>query len=402
MQIQPASQGAPVEIRWLFAAAGSLLPPALRSDWLREWSAELWHFSGSGRGCRRQMWALACGAVPDAWVLLRQDYGIARRIHDVSQSRSAPAILFALLATAATLLTGGFSRGRDLLFHDDSAGLVLIAQPIPFMGGSSRVPAAQVEGWLEGSRTVAELGRWRMEDLPPGGRRSQVCMADATALVLLSEAPVKPPCKRFERLGSNAPAFAGVVARLRNGASLGDAERELERTATPRKGWVRPAIVPLAAIRKAPLAPVGLALLVLMLLSALAVRALAMRAWIWAATEITLAFACIAGVWIEMAARAPFTDTAGVPPAWSAGLYLLPVLAGCCAVWRLRRSVCHRCRVCYRPLTMPVSVGMSGRRLFEPGGTEYLCGAGHPALLADSLNEQVTEELWATWLDSWT
>jgi hypothetical protein len=127
-----------------------------------------------------------------------------------------------------------------------------------------------------------------------------------------------------------------------------------------------------------------------------------MRAWIWAVAEITLAFALIAGVWIEMAARAPFTDTAGVPLAWSAALYLLPVLAGCCAVWRLHRSVRRRCRVCYRPLTMPVSVGMPGRRLFEPGGTEYLCGAGHPALLVGSLNEQMGEEVWATWPASWT
>src|SRR6266576_3521983 len=157
MQTQLISQAVPVEIRCLLAMAGSLLSPEQRSDWLREWYAEFWHSFGSGCGSRRQTWARAFGAFPDAWVLLRQECGILRRIHDASHSRSAPVILLTLLLAAATLLTNGFSRGRNLVFHDDSAGLVLIAQPIPFMGGRSRMPAAQAEAWLQGSHTVAEL-----------------------------------------------------------------------------------------------------------------------------------------------------------------------------------------------------------------------------------------------------
>lgn len=146
MQTQLISRALPIEIRWLLAVAGWLLPPALRSDWLREWYAEFWHWPGSDRDSRRQMWTRAFGAFPDAWVLLTQDYGIATRIQDTSRSRSAPVILLALLMAAAALLTSGFNRGRNLLFHDDSAGLVLVAQPIPFMGGSSRMPAAQAPG----------------------------------------------------------------------------------------------------------------------------------------------------------------------------------------------------------------------------------------------------------------
>src|SRR5205809_4202011 len=99
MQAQVISQAVPVEIRCLLAAAGSLLPPALRSDWVREWNAEFWHSLGSAR-LRRQMWARALGAFPDAWVLLRQDYGLVRRIHDASHSRSALVILLALLMIA--------------------------------------------------------------------------------------------------------------------------------------------------------------------------------------------------------------------------------------------------------------------------------------------------------------
>ncbi len=399
MQAQVISQAVPVEIRCLLAAAGSLLPPALRSDWVREWNAEFWHSLGSAR-LRRQMWARALGAFPDAWVLLRQDYGLVTRIHDASHSRSALVILLALLMIATTSFTNGFSRGRNLLFHSDSAGLVLIAQPIPFMGGSSRMPAAQVEAWLRESRTVVELGRWSIEDRLRSGRHVGVCRADATALKLLSEAPVKPPCEQVEFKGPNAPTFAGVVARLKRGSSIHEAEDELARTATVHKGWMRPGIVSLSAMRKAPLVPAGLTLCGLILLSLLSVRAVTLTAWLWAVLRIALSFALIAGAWIEFVARAPFTETAGVPLAWSALLYFLPAVSGCCAAYWLRRDTRQRCRICFRTLTMPVFVGMPGRCLFEPGGTEYLCSAGHGALLAGLVNEPTGEEVWATWSDS--
>ncbi len=391
----------PAEIRWLLAAAGCLLPAALRSGWLREWHAEFWHSFGSGRGFRRQMCARALGAFPDAYVLLLQDYGIAKRIHDAACSRSAPVLFLALLMAAAALVTNGYSGGRNLLLHDDLAGLVLIAQPIPFLGGSSRIPAAQAEAWLRRSQTVAELGRWSTEDRESGGKHGLVCRADAAALALLSAAPVKPPCQRIEPLGSTVLPFGGVVARLRSGASMQEAEQELAQTATLHKGWARPGVVALSNLRRAPLAPVGSALLSLVLLSVLAVRARTVRAWVWGASKIALGFALIGGVWIEVVARAPFTETAGIPVAWSALVYLSPVLAGGAAAWWFRRDARRHCRICYRPLTMPVLVGAAGSCLFEPGGTEYLCGAGHGALFVGSASEDAGEEVWATWSDNW-
>ncbi len=391
----------PAEIRWLLAAAGCLLPAALRSGWLREWHAEFWHSFGSGRGFRRQMCARALGAFPDAYVLLLQDYGIAKRIHDASRSRSAPVFFLALLMTAAALATDGFSGGRNLLLQDDPARLVLIAQPIPFMGGSSRIPTAQAEAWLRKSQTVAELGMWSIEDRERGGKHELVCRADAAALVLLSAAPVKPPCQRIGPLGSTVLRFAGVVARLRTGASIHEAEQELAQTVTLHKGWARPGVVALSTLRRAPLAPVGSALLGLVLLSVLAVRARTVRAWVLGASKIALGFALIGGVWIEFVARAPFTETAGIPVAWSALVYVLPVLAGSTAAWWFRRDARRHCRICYRPLTRPVFVGAAGRCLFEPGGTEYLCGAGHGALVVGPGSEEPGEEVWATWSDNW-
>ena len=394
------SQDVPVEVHWLLAVAGSLLPSTLRSDWIREWYAEFWHSLGPARGFRRRMWGRAFGAVPDAWALLRQDYGLARRTHDALCSRSAPVMLLALLMSALALCTGGFSRGRRLLFHDDSAGLVLIAQPIPFMGGSARVPGAQVEAWLRRSNTVAALGRWSM-DGPRDGRSVSVCIADASAMGLFSEVPVKPACARFESAGSDALPFAGVVARLKSGALVYQAEQELAQTAALHKGWVQPRITSLAAIRTAPLKPAGFVLLAGFLLSVLSVRALRIAAWIWALSKITLSFAVIAGLWIELAARAPFTETAGIPSSWSALLYLLPVVIACFAAWCLRRDARRHCRVCYRALAMPVSVGMPGRSLFEPGCVEHLCEAGHGSLLVGPVNQLIGGESWVTWSDTW-
>src|SRR5882724_11697033 len=112
MQTQLISQAVPVGIRWLLAVAGSLLSPTQRPEWFREWYAEFWHTFGSRRGLRRQMWTRAFGAFPDAWILLRQEYGLLRRIRDASRSRSFAVVLPALVMASTALLTNGFIKGE--------------------------------------------------------------------------------------------------------------------------------------------------------------------------------------------------------------------------------------------------------------------------------------------------
>jgi len=385
------------EIRGLLAMAGALLPPALRADWLREWQAEFWYCSASDRAGRRRMLRRALGAFPDAWFLLRHECGIAHRGASMLRSRPGPVVVLVLLLAAMALATGGFKRGRSLLFDSGPADLILVAQPLPFMGGAARIPVAQARAWLgQGSQAVIEVGTWSVEHAVRGGHRVLVCRADAAAQELLAAAPTRPPCDRIERAAPEADAFAGVVARLKRGATILAAERELARTARLHKGWLPPAAVSLAALRKASLAP-GWWLLGCMLLSTLAVRALTARACIWAVSKIGLTFALIAAVWIELAARAPFTETASLPGAWSALLYAGPLLSGSWATWWLRRDAQGRCRVCHRALTMPVLVGVSGRCLLETGGTEYICSSGHGALVAGAIAGQIGGEVWVAW-----
>ena len=239
-----------------------------------------------------------------------------------------------------------------------------------------------------------------MEDRPRGGHYVPVCRADAVARILFSEAPVRPVCEHFESVGSNELSFAGVVARLKGGTPSYRAEQELAQTAMMHKGWLQPRVTSLADIRTAPLKPVGFVLLTGFLLSVLAVRATRMTAWIWAVLKIALSFAVIAGVWIELVARAPLTETAGIPASWSVPLYLAPIAIACLATWWLRRDAHRHCRICYRTLAMPVSVGMPGRSLFEPGCIEHLCEAGHGSLLVGAVNQPIGEESWVTWSDS--
>src|SRR5579862_4927960 len=120
MNSRAVSRSVPVEVRWLLAVAGALLPSTLRSCWIREWYAEFWHSFGPARGLRRRMWARAFGSFADAWVVLRQDYGLVRRLRDALRSRCAAVVLPTLAMSSVALYSGGFSKGRNLLLVDDS------------------------------------------------------------------------------------------------------------------------------------------------------------------------------------------------------------------------------------------------------------------------------------------
>lgn len=181
---------------------------------------------------------------------------------------------------------------------------------------------------------------------------------------------------------------------MRGGVTVREAEAELAETARFQKGWQRPRVVSVASMRRAPLPPVGGLLVFLFILSVLPVRVRSARAALWAFTPICLCFGTLAGAWLELAARAPVTETALV-------LYVLPTVLGGASAWWFRRSAIHHCRLCYRPLLTAVSAGMEGRCLFEPGGSEYLCTEGHGALVVGLAAQNEAGEVWTSWSNSW-
>jgi hypothetical protein len=188
---------------------------------------------------------------------------------------------------------------------------------------------------------------------------------------------------------------------LRTGATVRQAEAELAETARFQKGWQAPVGVSLASIRRAPLLPIGLWLVFMGLVSALSVRFGSALAGIYALAPVCLCFAAIAGAWLELVARAPVTEIARIPPAWNLLLYVMPAVAASFVTWLFRRRAPRRCRMCYRPLMPAVSVGMEGRCIFEPGGSEYLCADGHGALVVGFAAQNEADEVWTSWSGSW-
>ena len=405
MKAAASGQAVPWEIRFLLAIAAWLLPRSLRGEWRREWLAEFSHVftevdAHPPPAARRQrMFARAAGAFPDAWTLLKL-HGLRRRA-EAAHSRLTPVVVPALLLLTLAVVTDGFQRARELLLQPESEDLVLLVQPVPFMGLSSRVPSAQAERWLLTGSTPAAIGAWTVERPAVDGQDVRVWRPTPKALALFAESRIQPQYDRVEPFRGSMPRHAGVVAKLRPGATLRQAEAELAVTAEFQKGWHKPHVVALASIRRAPLLPVGLLLGGLSLLSVLPIRVRSIQAGLWALAPVCLGFAVIAGVWLECVARAPVTEMARVPEAWNLALYVLPVVVASLTACWFWRTAGRRCRICYRPLMDAVTVGMEGHCLLEPGGREYLCVEGHGSLVEGSAAQNQSYEVWTSWSSSW-
>ena len=149
MNGEPVRTVAP-EVRLLLAIAGLLLPRSLRRDWRREWVAEFLHGFGEVRSLaniveRSRALVRAAGAISDSWTLV-QINGWRRRLAELTRARATPAVLSAVALATVAWSTHGFADARQFLNRPRSDRLVLLVQPIPFMGKSARVPAAQIAG----------------------------------------------------------------------------------------------------------------------------------------------------------------------------------------------------------------------------------------------------------------
>jgi len=376
--------------RLLVAAASRILPAAQRADWVREWDAEIWHAEHAGLMSAATLQTRALGAFADASFVLRHERAVGIRLHEVKSSRSASLAVLIVLAAMLAFASHGLQSGRALLFSAEANRIFLLAQPGPFMGRWARVLPAQAAAWTNTSETADLVGRW-------SASKGSVCVADPAAAALFSEAHMQPDCKAIRLEPHAITGFAGIIGRLRAGSTDAGVEAELAAMAKSGTGSPRPAVIPIAQLRKAPLLPVGGTLVLLALFSVLGLRNCSLEAWGWGLSRIGLSFGMVAGSWLELAARAPFTETGSIPGVWTVGLYLFPLTAATIIALWLRRDVRRRCRTCYRSLSMPVFVGFSGRCLFDSGGVESLCTAHHGALLDGSVPGQIATEEWSRW-----
>lgn len=381
-----ATHTLPLDTRLTLGLAGLLLPRSLREEWLLEWSAECWHSSmgaNSPKLSRADLRTRASGAFADAWTLLKLKCGFKQRIVDGLEARSAPIYAAIVMLALVSCTTHGFARSRQILFgRSDSGQLVLIAVP-QYFSGDSAAPATEAATWGR-SHSLLETGRWTLQNVREGGRSERVLKLDPAAMSLFAGAPIAPQRDRVEPLEASAPAFVGVVARLRDGATIESAAAELAEIAREHRGWHAPDVVPIAEVYQWPIFPVGIALLAQLLVSLWPIRRFRPAARRWVIARNALCYATMILCWLEIMARAPLTESAGIPVNWNWAAYALPILAGLFATHYLIEDAFRRCPVCCRPWRAAVPLDVAERFLALPGETGCLCDEGHAAVMPSS------------------
>src|ERR1035438_931606 len=152
----------PWESRLLLAAASRLVPRPLRSDWLREWEAEIWWWLNSQPGAlsvgtRMRLMAHCRGAFADARCLrgeVQSPPGPGSRwLRTPSACLAALALLLALVVAASGGLRQTRQAFRGVPFPDGGR-LAILSQTGPFMGWRSGVPLARIDYWNARSQTL--------------------------------------------------------------------------------------------------------------------------------------------------------------------------------------------------------------------------------------------------------
>ncbi len=413
----------PVESRLLLNAAEALVPPAERSDWRREWDAEIWWWLSSHTGERLQLALHCAGAITDAIYLRASQLDTAPLRRALGTPSACLAILVVLLAA---VITGSGLRETRRALHGEpfpSDRLAVLSQVLPFMGAHFGVPPSKVADWnahaqsLEGAAYYASTRHPGTVQADPHffsllGVRPMLGSLDQPGLVLSYEywqrafhgnqsvvgrsvAGVLPPGFWFLDLrpdiwilglpANDAPA--GAVARLKPGVSAAAAQAELRDLVGRVKSNARGSAVivePIAPIARRPVAALGIPWLVLLCAAAAGAfirfpDSRRFAAFLAAKCALALTLVLVATVEFGASWMTIHSGTTNLA-AGVASLWLF--LAGPGAVlWWCWLDQQRRCRTCLRRLAMPVTFGSGARILLERAGTELVCPYGHGTLL---------------------
>ena len=146
----------PVESAWLLLAAAAMVPAELRSEWRREWHAELWWWLASAPDPSRLALAGHCwGAVVDAfWLRMGTEFSVGDFLARPAMRLAMPALLLVLVAG----VSGGFRQTRRALFAPAPEGLAILSETGPFMGQVMPLPPARrILEWSARSRTIESI-----------------------------------------------------------------------------------------------------------------------------------------------------------------------------------------------------------------------------------------------------
>ncbi len=210
----------------------------------------------------------------------------------------------------------------------------------------------------------------------------------------------------------------GAIARLRPGATIAGAEREM--LALLKTEGVRyfqpPRLTPFQARRLTPLLWYGIGLVFAIAIGAGMVQVRKpsfavshaqrsrLRYWAFFAAKTALLLAAVALAWVEVAEGIQFRFDSAVVRELIGGVLATVafVIAGACAVYWSFYDQRSRCPECLQRLTLPVTIGSWSSPLLDPVTTEMVCERGHGALCFPETQSSASErERWTALDESW-
>jgi hypothetical protein len=152
---------------WIVAVAALLTPKAQRSDWKREWRAEIWHrwqFLWHARmWSRHEKLALVrstLGAFQDAAWLLKSHEAFWQDVREWARSPFTCFGALGVLLLVTTMLSGGLPATRELLSARSNLLFIWIH---PSGGGHDKgLPPDLVPAWERYSRQVAKVAAFQI------------------------------------------------------------------------------------------------------------------------------------------------------------------------------------------------------------------------------------------------
>ena len=440
----------PLPCQFAIAIAACILPRSKRAEWKREWRAELRHKAQAGAGSQ-ELFSCAWGGFRDAaWILKTER---KRRGFDLFRKPLRTEIAFLSAAIVITAFSGGLNQ--PTLPLSNASRLVSVNHRMHFSGARastfSRRYAALVR--LE-AQTLEDIVVYRGIRNPTLGMlvsRNMLSIlgskpmlgrdftdADTSSTAILSHefwrtrfhsdssiigkavvidqksytvAGVMP--RQFWFVSDRIRFFAppdqsslpvGFVGLLAPGETVASAESELRRIAGEVESlWIAEGLKTEPLIEDARSrelafggivgltgALLGMAFVLIRRLGG--VRYSALLGARLAAVLLGLALLRIA-ITAVIAPRGPAFSTTSLFSVW---IFLLICFA---AMWLLIVDHRGRCLQCFAQLRMPAPIGVWSSSIFDQPSTEYVCPAGHGALVIAGTGN--ASDHWTVLDESW-
>jgi len=153
---------------WIVGAAAILAPRAQRSDWKREWHAEIWHrwqfLWHTGAWDRREKLCLirgTLGAFQDSACLLKSHEPFWQRLREGARSPFTCLGALGVLLLVTAVLTGGLPATRELLSGQGNLQFIWM-HPSSSGGRDKGLPPDLVPAWASHSHKLATIAAFQI------------------------------------------------------------------------------------------------------------------------------------------------------------------------------------------------------------------------------------------------